>query len=800
LTHQLAADLGNDGSFDGNDHDDPAPGSGLQVGVCAPMASCPAADSTDACARATCRTACDLYSGTPRSLLAGEITKVIRDPMLNQTGLAAADILPVARAISGDAAPGLFAATACPEGLDRIPPTLMLAAKPADGDFVHGTVTFGATAIDDVDLPPAPPVQIVGFQDTDGAPTNNVATVMIDTTVQPDGPLTVAVTSTDAAGNTAMAMRVWQVDNTAPIVALNTGDTGFVLDAATLWVNSATPTLTGTLVELHPAAVEAVVGATHYQGTISGSNWSVTLASLDANGSDVRIVVTDAAGNQGTLLQRVAYDDQPPQVSFPALASRVSDEATETPIYSLNQDPSLDEIPNHMHGAASVDLSLGTEGQCASVSLTKFAYLLDNQPPIFGTENVRNPLHYQLLASDAGIGIDPASAVYRVGRDVNGSIQWLTSFAPMPATISGSAVIFDVSLYSFHMNPVPGLATIEGIYHFDAQIPDRLGHFTEVQRCFSLHLRAAPLHFNTNLVFPAVIYMPGDANGHKFALQAAGLEQSKLGQIAQRVLNTTAAAALTHMTMINGTAETVYLTVTVTPPSEVKVRQTFSIRYVTTTTTINVDCSDSTTGDCANVPVHPEIADGANPAIPTSGMQEPVAVNGLQFPVQVYLLDVNGVPTTQILCMECQDTDATFRFAIPSRLRGGPALRFLVMSMVDQVTQLQPQDSNHILDTRTMFSDVTINPMLPALPVRITGFTLASISGCSHFDSMAHCRERTTYKPYRALTSAALIISAGFLSTAYQTSATTDIQPVEATPPKRTNTGWSTVLDVPLPQ
>ena len=771
LTQQLAMDVLKDGGFDGNDGNDPSPGSGLQVGVCAPV-GCTTADSPDICAREGCRTKCDLYAGTPRALLAGEVTKVIRDPTVNKTGLVTGDVLAVARAIADSTDVALFPGQSCTETLDRTPPTLMFSAKPADGDFVHGTVMLSATAIDDFDLPPAPPVHIAGFMDADGDPNNNVATIVLDTAMATsghDGPLTVMVTTADAAGNTAAAMRMLQVDNTPPVVTLDS--TGFLVDGATWWASTATSTLTGTLVEQHPIGVEAVIGDNHIPGTITGSTWSIPMVGGSPDGSDIRVVVTDAAGNQGSVSQRIRFDADAPALSFPSGASQVFDESSDTITYtSTPSSPSTDEIPIHNHTSAPappVDLGLGSGTSCQSI--TKFTYLLDQNPPLFGTENARNPLHYVLAASDTGIGVDPVASTYRVGRDDGtGNILWLTSSSQMPpASVSGSTITFNVPVYAHAATGinVVGLDSVEGSYHVEFVVTDKLGHATTLSRCFNLHLRAPPLHFG-GFTVGAKTYAPGDAQNHKFALKTLHLEQGAPAdqiQIAQHVLVPAAAASMLDMPLTNGTASFVYLTVKVTRPSKVTARQTFSRRYVTTISTVNVDCSqDSRDPDCSSVPVHPPIDDGGSPA----PSQPPADVTGLLYPVRVYQLDTSGVPTTQIGCIgSCLDTDTTFVFQIPPRPAGSAPLRFLVMSMVGQIAALQPIDSTHGADGA--FSDFTING------VHVSGINGAFISGCSSFDRFLHCRQETDYHAYRALTSITLSLSGSILTNTYGTSITT---------------------------
>ena len=150
--------------------------------------------------------------------------------------------------------------------------------------------------------------------------------------------------------------------------------------------------------------------------------------SLDATGADVHIVVSDAAGNQGAVVQHVRYDGTAPMVSLQA--SPVHDEASEVPTFSATPASlSTDEVPSHIHGGAVVDLA--TTGGCPSI--TKYSYLLGAAPPPYGAEpNGRNPLLYQVLVADDGVGIDPTATQYRVGRDdPGGTTQWVTAWTPV---------------------------------------------------------------------------------------------------------------------------------------------------------------------------------------------------------------------------------------------------------------------------------------------------------------------------------------------------------------------------------
>ena len=133
LTQQLAADLA-EGPFDGNDHNNAVDfHQGLQLGVCGPVASCSA--PREGCAVGACRPLCDLYAGTPRALLAGEMIKVIGSDQ-NRTRLDTADVLAVARAMAGNVDGELF--DACVEDLDRLPPKLAWIGGGLEGGLSYG--------------------------------------------------------------------------------------------------------------------------------------------------------------------------------------------------------------------------------------------------------------------------------------------------------------------------------------------------------------------------------------------------------------------------------------------------------------------------------------------------------------------------------------------------------------------------------------------------------------------------------------------------------------------------------------
>ncbi len=286
------------GTFDGNDGDSRAPGSGLQLGYCPPVdPACVVSDPV--CDTGRCRRLCDLYSGTARALLAGAMVKVIndRDPGgINQTGLDLTDTLSIVRAVSDNVDPALFAAP-CVETLDLAPPRLQFEPPtPGAAAFVHGAVTVKAVAIDDID--PVPHTSLVGLVDLDGDPSNAVALATLDTAGLADGPQLVVARAVDLGGNVARIERTLIVDNTAPALTLDAA--GFLVDGPTWWTASPAPVLTGTVADAAPVSVRAVIpGRTDVAGAVAGASWTIALppGSLDAGGTAVQIVA-DRRGRQ----------------------------------------------------------------------------------------------------------------------------------------------------------------------------------------------------------------------------------------------------------------------------------------------------------------------------------------------------------------------------------------------------------------------------------------------------------------------------------------------------------------------
>lgn len=738
-------------TFDGNDGNDRAPGTGLQLGFCAPIASGCLVDA--GCSTGQCRAACDLYSGTARAMLAGAMVKVINDPQLNRTGLDLSNTLSVVRAVSDDTDPNLFDAS-CVEALDRTPPRVRFdPPTPAEATFARGAVIIAATATDDIDA--SPDTSLIGFVDLDGDPRNSTATTLLDTTTRADGPLHVTARAVDLAGNAATAERTLIVDNTPPSLTLSS--TGFFVEGSTWWVPSLSPVLAGTITDAAPASIKAVIaGRPDVIGTIAGASWTIALpaGTLDPGGTLVQIVATDTVGNQSSLIRFLRADVDPPALSFQA--STMVDEADDWVTFAA------DHSPEHAHLGSPFDLA--TAAGCPSV--TKFSYLLGSATPEYALElPAPNPLRYQFVTDDPGVGIAPGSTEYRVGHiDTMMVTSWVLDWTPLGAgTPIGTGVTrFPVGIFS---NVVPSLATTEGDYVVEFRATDRLARPTTVSRCFNLTLRAPPL----DVEYVAAGARP--TKDHAYALDSLSLAPgAQYDQIAARLLNNNATgASLIDQDVWNGTTAPIYLTVMVTPPIMVLAARRFKLGNAATNVTPNPGCYDS----CLD----PSMlgAEYTSPA-PALSTQE----GDLKYPVKIFEL-VNGSPTLELPCLApCSPSDHVFKFALPPRPPGGRAARaFRVMTMIGKITALWPRDGSHevnqpFFDDAIVWTSANNVTTLTRLSGIIDTSYVPERTGCVSWGvagGVRYCRQWGTMVPYRALIEATLTFS-GSPKSRYETSAT----------------------------
>lgn len=583
-------------------------------------------DLADGCLDGRAGAAPLAYGGTQRPgdqtlrfELAAAIATYLADPARDATALDVADALPLldTLALGGPATgPGACAGGGLfptPGGVfDREPPAIVWQAPtPDEGAWVRGDVIVRAGALDAID--PAPVVRwLGGLADTDGDPANAIATATIATAALPDGPLAIAAEAIDAAGNRgALPVRTVHVDNTPPVVTVSPA--GFHADGADLWTAAAAPILTGAIAEAHLASITVVRGATAVAAaTVTGGAWSAAIPPgtiTDTAGAVLRVEARDRAGNVAAVTVRVRLDDTPPALAWLPVAVR--DEAGDAITFSTAAAFGVVQYdPTHTHQGPPVALGASAACDASAPAVAKYAYLLDEAPPPYVTEangpapGGRNPLRFQVALTDDGVGLDPATATYRV-RDVAAGTT-LLDWRPLPGA---SPHTIPLHRRGFAAPSIPALGERAALLALDVRATDRLGRTTASTRCW--HHRPLPAPVLVGPVGPAgqmltcnasnCVATHGPLGSGKYALAALSLGDTSppFDPIGAQVLATGApGTALLQFPVYNPTTEPIALTIDLAVPTGATyTRQWVDGRWGTTITNAVHDCGyDPSTG------------------------------------------------------------------------------------------------------------------------------------------------------------------------------------------------------------
>jgi hypothetical protein len=519
------------GAFDGNDGNDNALGSGLQVGTCPPVDPSCAAPQPGTCALGTCRPPCDLYSNSFRGALVGGIRKFIGSRQYpspwNQTGLGAEDARPMLEHIGGNQEPELFG-SACLETTDRVAPTLVWEALD-EGAFVKGTLEVKVRATDDAEVPPR--AFFASQSDSDGDLTNHLATAIIDTRAVnsgADGPFSITAIARDLAGNERRSTRTLEVDNTAPVVTLD--DEAFFVDDLTglWWTAQPAPTLRGTVADAHAKEVQIVIGGELVAtAPVAGTTWSVLLPEgrLTSSGNDVMVRALDKAGNVTALTRTMRLDTTPPGVLMES--SPVHDEV-HSAIDHLTPTANT-WLQRHVVGGSPIDLAQSMPGAC--VTVRKFSHLLF-QDHVLGATGALNPLRLNLVVSDDGVGVFPGSEQVRITRRTSSTTTEVLPWSTMSGTpLGGNATRFNLGLYRDGSLAIPSLGTTEGEYHVEVRARDKLGRTVGQERCWNHRILAPKLE-------PTTAAGGVKAEGYASSLYSTHLGSgATAGTLAGRLLN-----------------------------------------------------------------------------------------------------------------------------------------------------------------------------------------------------------------------------------------------------------------------
>jgi hypothetical protein len=738
--------------LDGNDGNNKAFGSGLQVGECPPLEGCEVQGT--GCLLGACRPRCDQFANTFRDGLSASIRKYIGSKDFpspwNHTGITSLDARPMIDAINRNPDADLFGG-ACIETADRIPPSITWEVQRdgrwlplLDGEFARGVISVRAVAIDDAE---ALPTVLFEGRVTNGRPANSI-TEVIDTGAQ-NGALPITAVARDAAGNSRRSTRTFEMDNLAPVIGVATS--GYFVDATSgvWWTAEMAPVLRGTITELHPKDVQVVIdGVTVATATIEGNNWSALIPVgkvSSSTGTEVTIRATDAAGNVATVARQLRLDATPPSVLVES--SPVYDEAQSTEDYSLDDAAANTWLQRHVTGGAPIDLAQSMPGACATVR--KFAHLLF-QDFVLGSTGALNAIKLNLVMSDDGVGVAPGTEQVRVSIK-NGStstevLPWAT-MSGIP--LGGNATRYNLGLYRDGAFAIPSLGTTEGEYHVEVRGTDKLGRTTIAERCWNHRVLAPKLRPTPGLEGGA------RAQGFAQAMFSTSLNPGpgEFGDFSAKFLNPTAAgAAVWSWQVKNYLAAPVYVTVTIAKPVNADVYKKFVIRNGL----VNYR-ADSAICGASQCPI------GAPANLYTSPEEKGLHEN-VVFRARLFAMNGSNLGTEILPCTGCTNDDAnqvyTFRLPARATAQGAPLAEYAVLTYmratlpVDGGTNvlMAPRDATQA-DTDG-YSEFVLEGQ--TLTGKLIGPPGLSVCTAQEFDAENNrwvCTQKATRQVYRALIS-----------------------------------------------
>lgn len=683
LIDMAKADL-REGELDGNDANDRAPGSGLQVGECeAVPPTCQV--KAPGCQLSACRSGCDLFANTFRDGLAAAVRKYIGPAgyptRWNRTGLSSADAKLMLDALQRNTDPDLFG-DACIETADRSAPTITWEVlregqwQPLpEGELVRGALSVRALAYDDAEAVPS-----IVLEGLPGERPGPVATTIIDTVAESDGTFSLVAIAHDAAGNQRRSTRSLEIDNTAPVLTLDSS--GFYVDSQTgqWWTADSAPVVRGTLTELHADKVEVVIeGVVVATAALEGESWVVAVPAgkVPTSGAEVTIRATDGAGNVGTVARSLRLDTTPP--SLLVEPSVVYDEANSAEFYDLDNPATNTWLQRHVTGGAPIDLAQSMPPACATVR--KFSHLLFQELVLGSTGNL-NPLRLSLVASDDGVGVAGGSEQLRVtvrnGASTVEVLPWST-MAGIP--LGGNATRFIAGLYRDGPQAIAALGTMEGEYHVELRATDKLGRTVVQERCWNHKILAPKLKLTEGAETGAL------ATGFDLALYSTALGAAgPAGNVSGKLLSATPqGAAVWQWRVRNYVAAPIYVTVKI-PLTDIAVSRGFLVKETF------VDWQGTYLSCGTPRPQQPPpqcVIAQTSPAY--TGTSSNVDFKDAKFRARMFLGAPGGVNLgAEVLpCTGCTNNDAeqTYTFEIPARTtpQGSPLQEYVFL------THLRPE-------------------------------------------------------------------------------------------------------------
>lgn len=427
----------------------------------------------------------------------------------------------------------------------------------------------------------------------------------------------------------------------------------FFDDGVRLWSTTANPILRGTT-DQSKATIEVVRGADVIATPAvidDAGNWSLQLPAGTIVDTDTELKI-HLIGDNGTLefAYKFALDDKAP--SLTVVPTEVTDESKDVVTFNNIGEPT------HVHQNFPVVLD---GAHCANV--VKYGYLFDEAPPMYGTEDRRNPMTWTIQLG-VKVALDEAKSRYRIMKTGQGTqVDW-APFEPVK-TADGFTVSTPITRQTG-----PNLGE-DGDFAIEWEVYDWAGRMVTGQGCWHQTLLAAPLLGNG---FQASTRGP------------AALSTWVLNSIppVSNLINGTVPSPVYEMTLTNATTEAVDVEITPSAPivafskiSWLAPRETVVQTLGNPVVCVSADGSTINPADECTVATPSDTADVFT--------NTPAAAIPLSFSITI--LDDTGAVLTA-----CSDPDATGmqRCQIPARASGGAPVVGHVVASLTRLPELNP--------------------------------------------------------------------------------------------------------------
>ncbi len=249
----------------------------------------------------------------------------------------------------------------------------------------------------------------------------------------------------------------------------------FFDDGITLWSVDLQTTLTGTGAD-PSATVEARQAGIVIASTVANidGTWSLRLpdGTLTSTGSLFALQTTTAEGTV-QIATTLGLDAVGPHVSVKP--SSIFDESHDVITFNSNGEP------QHVHDNLPVVLD-GTH--CTEV--VKYGYLLDADVPLFGTENTRNELAWEIIGN-VGVALNNKDSRFRIITSVGDNV---VDWQPLGATQTGKSIQARIPI-TRQLAATFGKA--DDNYIIEWEVVDWAGRKAKAAACWNMKILAAPL-------------------------------------------------------------------------------------------------------------------------------------------------------------------------------------------------------------------------------------------------------------------------------------------------------------------